>query len=198
MAKSVTNKVEAELAKACDAKRKDGESNDAYRKRLLRLADKLSDAAYEKLSDDAQSWISDAVKASKKEQPLPAFPGEAAADEDDDRSAKKPAAKTAGKASAPAAKAAPKKATAPEKASKPEKDAKPAPKKAAEKKGPGLSTRLKQLLIKKPNMPTVDLLEKLQGEGFDTTHGSVMSLRSDFRHSLKTLQDAGKLEGIEI
>jgi hypothetical protein len=56
---------------------------------------------------------------------------------------------------------------------------------------PGASTMIKRLLLKDINISNAELIEKLREENIPVTSISVSTIRSDFRHSLRVLQEAG-------
>lgn len=80
-------KVQKELLAATGLKANKGEEPTALRLRVLKAADALEDAEYEKLSKESQEWIGKAVKAQKSKKALPPFDVE-----DDDADLGKPAA----------------------------------------------------------------------------------------------------------
>jgi hypothetical protein len=72
----MTEKVEAELVKSTKYKPKEGANRQEYLAGLLHNIDnKLSDAAYDKLSEEAVDWHRAAVKAFEDEKPIPEFEG---------------------------------------------------------------------------------------------------------------------------
>ncbi len=75
------------------AKRKEGEAGPAHRLRLAKLANKLEDKEWEKLSEGTQEWLNAATKAYQKDSEVPAFPDakgeDAEAKDADEKPAKK-------------------------------------------------------------------------------------------------------------
>lgn len=108
------------------------ETDQEFLARLYAKANKITDAAWEKLSDDAQTWVNDAGKASEDGQDLPVLEGlDAEAAEETEEEAEEAAPKKERKA---AKKAAPEKKAAKEKPAKAAKSAK-APAKKKEGRG---------------------------------------------------------------
>jgi hypothetical protein len=69
------NTIEKELLKATRQRAKSKKETDQqYRKRVVRAVGKLSDRAFYKLSEKAQKWNNPAAKASNKNKNIPAFP----------------------------------------------------------------------------------------------------------------------------
>lgn len=66
-----------------------------------------------------------------------------------------------------------------------------APSKPPKAAPPGASTMIKRLLIKNPAVTNAELQERLKADGINVTSISVSTIRSDFRHSLKVLHEAG-------
>ena len=56
---------------------------------------------------------------------------------------------------------------------------------------PGASTMIKRLLLKDSNITNAELMEHLKAHNIAVTSISVSTIRSDFRHSLKVLHEAG-------
>ena len=50
---------------------------------------------------------------------------------------------------------------------------------------------IKRLLLKDINVTNAELMEKLAAENISVTAITVSTIRSDFRHSLRVLQEAG-------
>lgn len=61
---------------------------------------------------------------------------------------------------------------------------------------PRASTLIKRMLIKNLNVTNAELQERLRAEGINVTPISVSTIRSDFRHSLRVLQEAGYAKDI--
>lgn len=113
--------------------------------------------------------------------------GEPEEDDDSMASKRRPAAKAGNKkAAASAARGGNGKAAA----------AAPA-KKAATKKGdgkPGALTFAKRLMAKTPDMTSAQLAEKLDKAGYQMSSVTLSTTRSQFRHTVGVLQDAGLLK----
>lgn len=126
--------LETELVTVTKVKAKKGEERQAFLGRLAVAAtDKISEEEWEKLSDAAQEWANDAVKAQNRNADIPEFPteeGEAGtntgAEGDEEEQPEAEAQAPATKAAAKAAKKPSNKAAAP-KAAKPKPDAAPEP-----------------------------------------------------------------------
>jgi hypothetical protein len=56
---------------------------------------------------------------------------------------------------------------------------------------PGASTTIKRMMIRNPDVTNAELMEKLKEKHIDVTPISVSTIRSDFKHSIKVLQEAG-------
>jgi hypothetical protein len=192
-----TSAAEVELQNLTKVKPKSKESRARYLARLVREVDKIDDDKWPELSEEAQTWVNDSVKAVKEEKEIPDFPGVngkgngAASGGDDDgddegeapKSKKTKVAKTNAKPSSAKAKT----------------------EKAAEKTTGKSSDRkrdtkwvAKRLLIKKPGLKTEELYEKLKAQGYSPSSFSVATIRSDFRHTIKCLHEAGLCKEVEL
>jgi hypothetical protein len=180
------SKIEAALVKATGVKRKAKESHQDFGNRLVLAFDKLPEEAWDKLEKPAQEWLNAVSTAKKASKEIPDFP---------DAEAPAPAAKSEkpeAKAEKPTAAAKEKKPAAEK---KPAKAAEPKEKKPKELK-PGVQTRIKQLLVKKPTMGTLELQEALNEEFPDKkpTTSTIQTIAADFKHSVRVLTKAGKLD----
>lgn len=68
------SKIQKELADAAEVDPKRGEDRQDFLLRLALAVNKLPDAAWEKLSKDAQNWANNAADAANKKADLPDFP----------------------------------------------------------------------------------------------------------------------------
>lgn len=66
--------VEEELVKTTKIKRKKGEKDQAFYKRLMDKMEKVGDDVWDTLSDETQIWCNDAADALSKKKAIPAFP----------------------------------------------------------------------------------------------------------------------------
>lgn len=115
-------------------------------------------------------------------------------EEDDD-------VKTTAKKKAPAKKAAAEKeAPAKKKALAAEKEAAPAKKKAADEKPAksgkveGIKVDIKKMVIKKPSITAEEIYEALGGKKAELSKVTISAVRSETRHTLRVLNDMGKLD----
>lgn len=65
--------VETEITKALGLELEEGENARKFRKRLIRAANRMEDAEWGKLSEEAQTWINAGVEAVRTGQPVPDF-----------------------------------------------------------------------------------------------------------------------------
>lgn len=172
--KKQANAVEQELLKATGIKRRVAEKFEAYAKRISDKAQDLSDDEWASLSTEAATWVNDAAKAVTKGEEPPAFPD--AGDGDGEKAAPAPASKKGAKTAAAPAKG----------------------NSTGEAKRPGAYTKIKQLMVKDPTMTSEKLIEKLNKAGYEMTPIAVSSIRSDFRHSMRILKEAGLLAELEL
>lgn len=91
----------------------------------------------------------------------------------------------------PAAKPAPKPAAKPPKKAAAAADGNSGKLTKPPKVAPGASTFIKRMLLKDMNVTNAELMEQLREEGVSVTPITVSTIRSDFKHSLKVLQEAG-------
>jgi hypothetical protein len=162
------SKIEQELLEVSALKVKKNEDRQKYLERLMRAVSKLPDPDWEGLSKAAQDWNNGAAEAHKGGSELEDFPDyeeveeELADDEEEAAPAEKPAKK---KEEAPTKSYAPRKVSA--------------------------CHTIKKLVAKKPDISVSDLSEKLKGEGFKVSDVTIATLRSDFRDSLRVLNELG-------
>ena len=62
---------------------------------------------------------------------------------------------------------------------------------------PGASTLIKRMLLRNVHVTNAELMEKLREKNITVTAISVSTIRSDFRHSIKVLHEAGLCKEIE-
>lgn len=195
--------IEQELIDATKVKPKKGEARQDYLRRITLAAGKLEDAAWSDLSDEAQAWVNDNVKADNDEKELVDFPGEDGADDPAPRSSKKAAGKgSSGKGGA-------KKGREPAPADEGDGDEAPASSKKAAKKSaakgsngggraPGAQHMIKSILTKKPRASVEEIAEKLTAKGLSATPLAISSIRSGWRNTVRILQDAGHCQDLEL
>lgn len=68
------SKIQAELAEATELKKKATESEQDFKKRIVRAVSDLDDAEWEKLSEPAQNWFNEAADLLNQKKDLPDFP----------------------------------------------------------------------------------------------------------------------------
>jgi len=165
--------IEAELTKATGLKKKARESKARWAGRLVRGAQDLEDAKWEKLSEGAQQWVNDAVEAMNEENDIPEFPSDEAS----------PAKKTTKKKAA-------KKKAASKKSKDEEEERTPEPK---EKKKPkrGGGQRYREIFLTNPEMTKEELLEAITNEGFKLSVGTADIIYYEVRACLGALNDTG-------
>lgn len=99
----------------------------------------------------------------------------------------KPTPKAEAKAAAPKSKASAKTNGAPPSRASRKTNFKPAG---------GVMTSIKELLIKNMDLPVDDILDKLKSKGLKPSRVTTATIRSDFRHSVRVLQQNDKIKGI--
>lgn len=62
--------------------------------------------------------------------------------------------------------------------------------------GQGAPTLIKQFVLKNPDMSNTDLAEKLKKAGVKMSPASISTIRSQFRHSIRILHEAGHCKNI--
>lgn len=170
--------VEQELLKATGLKRKKAEKDQDYFVRLTGAVQDLADDAWTKLSDGAQMWTNAAAKSINKEEEIEGFAvpegGEGA---------------TAGSKSkgSESAKATAAKATTAEK---------PAGKATSGR--PPISVAIKRIILDKMDITAKEISDMLLKRGYSKiSEFTIVTIRSDFRNSLKVLKEQGLID-IEI
>jgi hypothetical protein len=164
------SKIEQELLEVSALKVKKNEDRQKYLERLMRAVSKLPDPDWEGLSKAAQDWNNGAAEAHKGGSELEDFPDYEEVDDEIDE-------EQAEEETKPIEKAAKKKEEAPAKSY--------APRKVS------ACHTIKKLVAKKPDISVSDLSEKLKGEGFKVSDVTIATLRSDFRDSLRVLNELG-------
>jgi DNA polymerase III gamma/tau subunit len=66
------------------------------------------------------------------------------------------------------------------------------------KKPDGIKVRIKRIVVNDPNISLADLLAKLTKRGEKMSRLTVSVVRGETRHTLRVLQDEGKLKGVKI
>jgi hypothetical protein len=190
--------IEKELLKATgEETRGDDEQKKAYIKRVVKKANGLAEDKWNKLSQDAQQWVNDNVKAINAKTAVTDFPTD---DEPDDEPApKKRAAVEDDDAPAPKKKAAaaddddepaPKKKAA---AADDDEDDEPAKKPKSDAK-PGVIPRVKKLVVKNPEWKKSQVIAKLEEEGYTVSPNTVGIAYYDVRNTLKVAKEQGVLK----
>lgn len=214
------SEMQKELQKVTKIKPNRNESRADYLGRLVQAIDGLSDEGWDELSKSAQKWANQATKAYEASKPIKDFPDaeeaesdpadaeekdeqdaagaesqQEAGDEDveaeDEAEAEAPVSKSS-KEKAVTSVSKAKKATTAKSKSKSNGSAEAA---APKKLGTGAPTIIKQLLLKNASMSKEDLLTALKKKNIKVSDLTAGTIRSDFRHSLRVLQDADMLKG---
>lgn len=196
--------VEKEILKA--VKLKAGDNSQAFLKKIAKACQDLSDSAWDKLSEDAQEWANTAATAIINKEEIPDFDGNLPSsdeDEDDKPAKKKPAPK--GKSKSKSDDEEEEADEDEEEADEDDEDDKPAKKKpkavsresAPAQRGSGVKNKIKDLIIDTPSISVEDLVKKL-GKNAQVSKVTVSNIRAEFRHSLKRLEERGKLKGITL
>jgi hypothetical protein len=219
----MTSKVELELQAATGYKPKKGEDDQAYLHRLQEAIQNLKDADWEKLGHDAQAWANEAANIVKADpdDDIPDFEddekekdtedSEESADDDGEKEQeKKPvktskkteksdkperSEKTTKKADKPAAKKTRGDDDDDKKKKTAKSDKKPPGRPLSEGKVEGVKYDIKKLICSDPKISVDDLVKKLGGKMSKVT---VSNVRADFRHSLRVLNQLGKLKGVDL
>lgn len=203
-----TSDIETELLKTTDLKPKKKEDRQAFLHRLVDAVQDLDDDDWKGLSTEAQSWVNagaSAIKDEGDEAEINDFPDFITTDEEESENEAQEAAEhaesdddeeesdVADDEDKPTTK---KKSSKPAKAEKaPAKAAKPEKKAATGPKAGGIKVQIKKLVLKKPSISVEELIEKLGNAGTKPSKLTVSAIRSEFRHSLFVLRDAGALSG---
>jgi hypothetical protein len=167
--------IERELCKAVQFKPEPKARRDRTLETLVRRVSKLPDEDWEKLSHEAQTWSNAGADAVDKGEKIIDFEGER------EKRLAKPKKKTKVKTS------------------KKKKPPKPKPPKAdihsrlARAAAPSAQTLMKQLILRKLDITTDEMIAELNKAGYHPTRYVVSSLRGTFFHSLKVLRDEGWL-----
>jgi hypothetical protein len=192
----MVSKIQTTLREATGLKPKSGEDTQEFYKRLIAAVQELPEDAWEKLDTKSQKWVNEGAKAANAKEDIQDFPDAEANEEDEEVATKK--TKTAKKGGdKPATKKVAaddktEKKPAVKKEAKPEKEAKKAP---ATKRGSGLESTIKNMIVKKPTITSDELVEKLEAKSVKASRFTVVAIRAGFRHSIKVLQEAGMIKG---
>jgi len=196
-----------ELSKAASMKAPKGGPDEAWLRSLVETINAKADTDqdfWDKLSEPAQQYVNDGQLALNEGKPIPSIDDNGPApngngadhqEQDDmtDKTTKK--AKPAGGGGAKKAAAAKPAGDPKKKAAAPAKKAaaaKPAADKAAgPKKVSGIKVAIKMAIIKQPGISLEDLIGKLEKDGEKVSRYTTASIRSEFRHSLRVLNQAG-------
>jgi len=192
--KVAKTKVEAELVKVLNLKKKVSEEPEDYRRRLVNAANALEDDEFEKLSADAQAWLQEAIRTIKKKKPVPEFEDDMATaegeetedeeetadeDEEEEEAPKKKVAKKAPK------KAARRKSDDDEEDEDDDKGRRAF--RAAEWRGP-----FKKVIIKSPKLSLDQVLEKVADKPI--SRGQANWVRRETLHTLRTMAAMDKYD----
>lgn len=179
--------IEQELLKATGLKKKKAEGTQEYYTRLANAVQDLSDDAWTGLSPDAQTWTNAAAKAINKDANIEAF---------SDQDAEGPAPE---ETQAPPAKS--KSDAGKKEKAKPAKDpSEPAAKKSEAKPASGtgrppISVAIKRIILDKMDITAKEISDVLLKRGYSKiSEFTIVTIRSDFRNSLKVLKEQGLID----
>jgi len=172
------SKIEQELLKATGTKTKRNENRQAYLTRVMKAVAVLDDDVWEGLATEAQEWNNGAAEAHKAGDAIADFPDYEELDDNPrpDRNAISDAE---------------------------EEEEEAVPVKAEAKKAPGRPVggggsrktsachTIKKIVAKKPTISVSELSEKLKADGLKVSDVTIATLRSDFRDSLRVLNELG-------
>ena len=200
----MSSAIELELQKATKTNPRKKEPRQKYLARLIEAVQELKDNEWEELSNEAQVWVNEGAEAIKKNADDPEiedFPDLEDAEEEADEAPAGDEEETE-KAEEEADEEAPpkkkKKAVVkddkPAKAAKPEKAEKEKPEKRSGPKPTGIKVQIKKMVLKKPAISVDEIMERLSKDGtVKPSKLTISAIRSEFRHSLFVLRDAGVL-----
>lgn len=166
------SQIETELLEATGLKPKKHEDRQDYLSRLCRAGAKVPDPIWEGLSTDTQNWNNDAAQALKDGTDILDFPDLEEDEEElvDEEVDEKPvAAKPNGK--------------------KVDKEPKNIPMQS-NRKASACHT-IKKIVAKNPTITVAELSDQLKGQGLKVSDVTIATLRSDFRDSLRVLNEIG-------
>lgn len=194
----MASKIEKELQAVTKIKPKAKEERGDYLVRMAAACDpeELKEDDWGKLSKAAQDWANAAIKANNAEKDVADFPD---VNGEDAEEGEAEVTETITKAKRGSDK---KTVVAKEKGLKPAKEAKAETKAKTKSKpvkeagagGVGIKVQIKQLMMDDPNISIDDIMTKLKRTELSRLTAS--TVRSEFRNSLRVLNDAGKLKGI--
>lgn len=188
------SEIEKNIVKVSKAKRKVGETKDAFMAKVVgafSATGVVSDEEWEGLGKPAQDWVNAATKALAAKQPFPAMPDADGAAPPAAPAVGPKGAKAAAKVAAP--KAAPK-AALPKAAAK---VAKPKKAKGESSRG-GMTKAIHNTMIRNPNTTEAELDAKLKAAGFDPSPTYIRSARAFCRQFITVMQDLGKWSGTKL
>lgn len=205
----MASKIEKELQAVTKIKPKAKEERGDYLVRMAASCDpeELQEDDWGKLSKAAQDWANTAIKANNAEKDVADFPDVNGEDAEEGEAEVTETTTKAKRSNGGDKKTPSLPAFAKEKGLKPAKEAKTdtkaktttaktksKPVKEAGAGGVGIKVQIKQLMMDDPNISIDDIMTKLKRTELSRLTAS--TVRSEFRNSLRVLNDAGKLKGI--
>lgn len=208
MPKQAEVTLEAELLDATGVRK--NKDRQTTLEKVCEAVSKLSDDDWAALSPEAQKWYMKAAKAYKAEQDLPDFPEaqEVGPSDDESEDVEQEASDRDQKESDPEEqendmptstakkKAVAKKANGRVKpAAAAKKSVSSGPRRGGEgrKSGSVIRTLIKEVMMKNPAISSEDIVDKLSKRGLKCSKLSVDTVRSEFRHTLRFLNDGDYL-----
>lgn len=207
--------LEVELETATNLKPKKSEepggtSRGEYLHKLMDSIEGLPEADWDSLSAEAQKWYNEGAKALKAQEPIPDFVdnGEDTEEEQDDEEQDEQeqedemamegqetgGTKQRSKKAKPKPKAKAKPTAAPKKAKPKEGNSEKKPRAAVALKPDAVKVRIKKAIIKDPQISLEDLCALLSKGGTKISKITTAGVRSEFRHSLRVLQQEGLIK----
>ena len=174
------SKIEQELAETAAITPKRNEDRQKYLKRLMLAVSKLPDPDWESLSTEAQDWNNGAAEAHKAGDEIEDFPDLEEEDEELEQGGDDEVDEEEEQVEVPAKETAPKEERTPK--------FRPATNSSPGKKVSACHV-IKRMVARKPAITVAELIEKLKEENFKVSDVTVATLRSDFRDSLRVLNE---------
>ena len=189
-----------------DTEEAGGESRSGYLQRMMDVVEGIPESDWNKLSEQAQQWYNMGAEAIKAHKPIPEFDvvyvETKSADEDDEEEQEEEEVETSPSTNSKKVSKPPVKAKVKTKAKGPVKPkvkaAPPKEKIAVPLKADAVKVRIKHAIIRDPQISLEDLCVVLSKGGTKISKVTTAGVRSEFRHSLRVLQQEGKLKDIKI
>jgi hypothetical protein len=189
-----------------------GDSRGGYLQKLMDTISELPETDWDGLSADAQKWYNEGAKALKAQEPIPDFADNAEEEETDEEDEEDEGdeheeetdmamegqetggTKQRSKKAKPKPKAKAKPTAAPKKAKPKEGNSEKKPRAAVALKPDAVKVRIKKAIIKDPQISLEDLCALLSKGGTKISKITTAGVRSEFRHSLRVLQQEGLIK----